>query len=833
MPTTADDQVEGDETFTATLSASPSSPLPTGFTLGTTTATATITAGGSATVSISGGGAVTEGDEATFTVTLSGSPGADLVVDYATAAGTAGASDFMATNDTLTFPADTLTLTQTFTVPTTADAQVEGDETFTATLSANGSSPLPAGFTLGTTTATATITAGGSATVSISGGGAVTEGDEATFTVTLSGSPGADLVVDYATAAGTAGASDFMATNDTLTFPADTTTLTQTFTVPTTADDQVEGDETFTATLSANGSSPLPTGFTLGTTTATATITAGGSATVSISGGGAVTEGDEATFTVTLSASPGAEVVVDYATAAGTAGASDFMATNDTLTFAADTPDLTQTFTVSVENDAQVEGDETFTATLSANGSSPLPAGFTFGTTMATATITAAGSATVSISGDDDVTEGDEATFTVTLSASPGAEVAVDYATAAGTAGASDFTARSGTLTFPADTLTLTQTFTVQTTADAQVEGDETFTATLSANGSSPLPTGFTLGTTTATATITAGGSATVSISGGGAVTEGDEATFTVTLSASPGAEVVVDYATAAGTAGAGDFAARSDTLTFAADTLTLTQTFTVPTTADAQVEGDETFTATLSANPTTPLPTGFTLGTPTATATITAGGAATVSISSSGDVTEGDEATFTVTLSASPGADVVVDYASAAGTAGANDFTARSGMLTFAADTLTLTQTFTVQTTADVQVEGDETFTATLSANPTTPLPTGFTLGTTTATATITAAGSATVLISGGGAVTEGDEATFTVTLSGSPGADLVVDYATAAGTAGASDFMATNDTLTFPADTTTLTQTFTVPTTADDQVEGDETGRQRTGGASHSKSP
>ena len=87
--------------------------------------------------------------------------------------------------------------------------------------------------------------------MSISGGGAVTEGDEATFTVTLSGSPGADLVVDYATAAGTAGASDFTATNDTLTFPADTTTLTQTFTVPTTADDQVEGDETFTATLSA------------------------------------------------------------------------------------------------------------------------------------------------------------------------------------------------------------------------------------------------------------------------------------------------------------------------------------------------------------------------------------------------------------------------------------------------------------------------------------------------------------------------------------------------------------------------------------------------------
>ena len=819
VPTTDDAQVEGDETFTATLSANSSSPLPTGFTLGTATATATIAAAGSATVSISGGGAVTEGDEATFTVTLSGSPGADLVVDYATAAGTAGASDFTATNDTLTFPADTTTLTQTFTVPTTADDQVEGDETFTATLSANGSSPLPAGFTLGTTTATATITAGGSATVSISGGGAVTEGDEATFTVTLSGSPGADLVVDYATAAGTAGASDFTETMGTLTFAADTLTLTQAFTVPTTADDQVEGDETFTATLSANGSSPLPAGFTLGTTTATATITAAGSATVSISGGGAVTEGDEATFTVTLSGSPGAELLVDYATAAGTAGASDFTETMGTLTFAADTLTLTQAFTVPTTADAQVEGDETFTATLSANSSSPLPTGFTLGTATATATIAAAGSATVSISGGGTVNEGDEATFTVTLSGSPGADLVVDYATAAGTAGASDFTETMGTLTFAADTLTLTQTFTVPTTADDQVEGDETFTATLSANGSSPLPAGFTLGTTTATATITAGGSATVSISGGGAVTEGDEATFTVTLSGSPGADLVVDYATTAGTAGANDFTATNDTLTFAADTLTLTQTFTVQTTDDVQVEGDETFTATLSANSSSPLPTGFTLGTATATATIAAAGSATVLISGGGAVTEGDEATFTVTLSASPGAEVVVDYATAIGTAGANDFTARSGMLTFPADTLDLTQTFTVSVENDAQVEGDETFTATLSANDSSPLPAGFSFGTTTATVTIPAAGSATVSISGGGAVTEGDEATFTVTLSGSPGADLVVDYATAAGTAGASDFTATNDTLTFPADTTTLTQTFTVPTTADDQVEGDET--------------
>ncbi len=837
VPVLDDAQVEGDESFTATLSANASTPLPTGFSLGTATATATIGAAGSATVAISGGGNVNEGADATFTVTLSHSPGAAVVVDYATAAGTATVGDdFTATSGTLTFTAGATgdDLSQTFTVPVLDDAQVEGDESFTATLSANASTPLPTGFSLGTATATATIGAAGSATVAISGGGNVNEGDDATFTVTLSHSPGAAVVVDYATAAGTATAGDdFTATSGTLTFTAGATgdDLSQTFTVPVLDDAQVEGDESFTATLSANATTPLPTGFSLGTATATATIGAAGSATVSISGGGNVNEGDDATFTVTLSHSPGAAVVVDYATAAGTATAGDdFTATSGTLTFTAGATgdDLSQTFTVPVLDDAQVEGDESFTATLSANASTPLPTGFSLGTATATATIGAAGSATVAISGGGNVNEGADATFTVTLSHSPGAAVVVDYATAAGTATAGDdFTATSGTLTFTAGATgdDLSQTFTVPVLDDAQVEGDESFTATLSANASTPLPTGFSLGTATATATIGAAGSATVAISGGGNVNEGADATFTVTLSHSPGAAVVVDYATAAGTATAGDdFTATSGTLTFTAGATgdDLSQTFTVPVLDDAQVEGDESFTATLSANASTPLPTGFSLGTATATATIGAAGSATVSISGGGNVNEGDDATFTVTLSHSPGAAVVVDYATAAGTATAgDDFTATSGTLTFTAGATgdDLSQTFTVPVLDDAQVEGDESFTATLSANASTPLPTGFSLGTATATATIGAAGMATVSISGGGNVNEGDDATFTVTLSHSPGAAVVVDYATAAGTATTgSDFTETTGTLTFAANTTTLSQTFTVPVLDDPQVEGSE---------------
>ena len=280
----------------------------------TSAPTATITAAGTATVSISGGGNVNEGDDATFTVTLSDSPGAAVVVDYATATGTASATDFTDTTGTLTFAAGAtgIDLTQTFDVPVLTDSIVEGDETFTATLSANASTPLPTGFSLGTATATATITAAGSATVSISGGGNVREGADATFTVTLSASPGAEVMVIYftrrATGSGVNSAtpgSDFTGTGGVLTFAAGATgaDLSQTFMVPVLTDSIVEGNESFTANL-GTAANPLPTGFTLGTATATATIVANDAPTADAGTNQRAAKGTEVTLDGTGSNDP-------------------------------------------------------------------------------------------------------------------------------------------------------------------------------------------------------------------------------------------------------------------------------------------------------------------------------------------------------------------------------------------------------------------------------------------------------------------------------------------------------------------------------------------------
>ncbi len=102
---------------------------------------------------------------------------------------------------------------------------------------------------------------------------------------------------------------------------------------------------------------------------------------------------------------------------------------------------------------------------------------------------------------DATVTEGDsgstDLTFTATLNPANAEEVTVDYATADGTATAgSDYTAKSGQLTFAANETS--QTITVAVAGDTAVESYETFTVTLS----NPQPTSITLNRATATGYI-------------------------------------------------------------------------------------------------------------------------------------------------------------------------------------------------------------------------------------------------------------------------------------------------------------------------------------------
>ena len=420
------------------------------------------------------------------------------------------------------------------------------------------------------------------------------EGDDVTFTVTLSEAAADNVTVDWATSVDTGDTAtegtDFTAASGTLTFmPGDTA---MTFAVTTVEDTTGEDNETFTVTLSSPSSNA-----TLTTDPATA------AGTINDNDGGAlpsmtvlVGTGFENTgvpVQVTLSSAAAQDVTVDWTVSLGsddTAELGDLQATTGTATV---TEGETQgTFTVAVNNDTTDEDDETFTLTLSNAMGAVLGADPT-GTGTITDDDDPPGLSAESAATD----EGGPVEFTVTLT--PASERTVTVAWEAATlavefrpaVAGTDYTAASGTLTFmPGDT---EQTVTVQTTQDTADEFNETFTLTLSD------PLNATLGSDpTAVGTITDNDPLpTLSVADAEAV-EGSAVTFTATLSPVSGREVTVDWAPSAET---GDNA-TSDTDFTAAPAATLTfmpgdttATFAVQTTADTVDEDDETFTVTLS----------------------------------------------------------------------------------------------------------------------------------------------------------------------------------------------------------------------------------------------
>ncbi|RTL92826.1 hypothetical protein EJV44_17155 [Ancylobacter aquaticus] len=211
---------------------------------------------------------VTEGNDGTaylsFTVTLSKAATSAVSVAYASANGTAVAGqDYQAVSGTLTFAAGETS--KVIRVPVTGDTVVEANEALTLTLSS------PSGATLADGTATGTILNDDVApvlpTLAIADA-SVTEGNDGTaylsFTVTLSKAATSAVSVSYASANGTAVAGqDYQAVSGTLTFAAGETS--KVIRVPVTGDTVVEGNEALSLTLSSPSGATLADGIASGT----------------------------------------------------------------------------------------------------------------------------------------------------------------------------------------------------------------------------------------------------------------------------------------------------------------------------------------------------------------------------------------------------------------------------------------------------------------------------------------------------------------------------------------------------------------------------------------
>ncbi|EGR0570242.1 cadherin, partial [Vibrio cholerae] len=454
------------------------------------------------------GNNVAEGSNNTFSVSLSGTTTAETTIVLTLAGDTAtkgvdfngtsvvvvinGVSQTVPVNEDGTFQVTVPTNTNSFSVQvsTIDDNIYEGNETFT----------LSGAGTNGIVTGTATITDDGSnggtddrPSVANISSPTVSEGESATFDVSLSNASTTATTVTLTLAGESAtknvdfngtsvtviinGVSKSVFVNDDGTFSVDVPANTTTFSVSveTTDDDVYEGSETFTL----SGKTETQTSTIKGT----AIIKDDGSVTppdlpadddrpaVSEISSPTVSEGYSATFDVSLSNASTTATTVTLTLAGESAtknvdfngtsvsviinGVSKPVSVNDDGTFSVDVPANTTIFSVSVEttDDDVYEGSETFT--LSGKTETQTS------TTKGTATIKDDGSVTPPDGTPDDdrpsvanissptVSEGESATFDVSLSNASTTATTVTLTLAGGSATAgTDFTSTEVTITY-------------------------------------------------------------------------------------------------------------------------------------------------------------------------------------------------------------------------------------------------------------------------------------------------------------------------------------------------------------------------------------------------
>ena len=764
-------------------------------------------------ISIAAGADITEGGSATFTINATPNPSADLNVTIEVSQ-----SGYYAPtgSQTVTIPT---TGSHTLTVTTTDDANDEADGSVTATISTG------TGYTVSSSASSATVAisdddAPSLPEISIATDGDVTEGTDASYTLTATPKPAADLDVTVeVTQSG-----DFVTTgSQTVTI---TTSGTATLSVPTTNDNTSESDGSVTATTSAG------TDYTVSTNADSATVAVSdddgrqlaSQATIdscvsdsvlttvrryydankdrapnygrnwkrvlitfrdvqdsqltlftavealageqqwfgwkpvrealecieeatpppppppdpeiSISAGAAVAEGADATFTVTASPAPTTALTVNLTVSqsgsfAVTTGA-------DTVTIPTNG---SATFTVSTTNDSTDEPDGSVTATLSTG------TGYTVSGTS--------NAATVSVSDDDDappatpvisiaagsgVTEGSDATFTVTASPAPTTALTVSVTISQ----SGDYvTTGSRSVTIPTSG---TKTFAVTTTDDSDDEADGSVTVILSSG------TGYTVSSSASTATV--------------AVSDNDDAQLV--------SQAIIDSCVSNSllvTVRRYYDANKDRAPSYGRNWKRVLITFRVvqdsqltPFTAAEALAGEQVWfgwkpvrealecieAATVPPPPPPPPPSD-----------------PEISISAGTAVTEGSDATFTVTASPNPTTALTINLT----VSQSGNFGAATGTDTVTIPT-TGSATYTVSTTNDTNDELDGSVTATLATG------TGYTVSGSNKAATVAVSddddpppATPTISIVAGSGITEGSDASFTVTASPTPTSALTVN--------------------------------------------------------------
>ena len=406
---------------------------------------------------------------------------------------------------------------------------------------------------------------------------------------------------------------------------------------------------------------------------------------LSIAAGADITEGAQATFTLTASPAPTQSLSVSVTPSQS--GAFGVGSTAKTGTIGTSG---TATVTFATTNDSVDEADGSVTATVD-NGT-----GYTVSSSKGSATLAVADDDVpeLSIASDGNVTEGSAASFTISASPTPHTALTANVdITAAGSFGV---TTGARTVTIPTSG---SQSFTVSTSGDTTDEPHGSVTATLSSG------TGYTVSTSAGSVSATISddddpppAERVVSVTAGSDITEGDDASFTVTVSPQPSSSMPVSLTVTQSGAVLPINSARHILIS---NYLSRPVTIKVRTVDDSTDEADGTVTVTVDDIQ------GYAVSTTAGSATLAVADndVPELSIASEGNVTEGSAASFTITASPTPHTALTANV----------DITATGSFgVTTGAQTVTIptsgSKSFTVSTTGDTIDESNGSVTATLS---------------------------------------------------------------------------------------------------------------------------
>ena len=519
------------------------------------------------TVTITAGSAITEGGSATFTLTASPAPTANLTVSLNVGQNGDYASDGATGSKTVTIPTSGIA---TYSVSTVDDSSDETDGSISVAVIAGND------YTVGSQKSASVSVADNDAppaqtpTVTITAGSAITEGGSATFTLTASPAPTANLTVSLNVGQNGDYASDGATGSKTVTIP---TSGIATYSVSTVDDSSDETDGSISVAVIAGND------YTVGSQK---------SASVSVADNDAPPQTQQELPTcVTADAAFIAQVdakVVRHSTS----GRTDLF---QMFTSVAATMRAQDTYTV---GDLRARADK-----QSANWNRPGPNliwqriyteldRLESCRSSRTPTPQPPTVPTVTITAGNSITEGQFATFTLTASPAPATSLSVSVAvTQRGDFAASQQTG-TRTVTIPSSG---SATLTVATVNDATDEPNGSIGAALQSGSN------YNVGGASSASVAVADNDApavirpTVTITAGNSITEGQFATFTLTASPAPATSLSVSVAVTQ----RGDFAASQQTGT---RTVTIpssgSATLTVATVNDATDEPNGSIGAAL-----------------------------------------------------------------------------------------------------------------------------------------------------------------------------------------------------------------------------------------------